>query len=72
MRSQLKALYPDRPWLDVRSKSDLPLAAEVEPSSVPEGCLHVSVTDGSGVDELKRSMARLVGGEAEELPGGAQ
>ena len=65
VREQVRARYPDRPWLDVRTKADLPLADEVPAESMPPGAMHVSVLDGTNVDELKRRMARLVGGEEE-------
>ena len=65
VRDTIRARYPDRPWVDVRSKADLPLAPEVPPASVPAGTLNVSVIDGTGVEELRLRMARLVGGEEE-------
>jgi nucleolar GTP-binding protein len=65
VRKQIRERYPDRPWLDVRSKADLPLALEVDPADIPEGCLEVSVVDGTGVEELRRQLALLVGGDQE-------
>ena len=63
VRSQLKEIYAGRPWLDVRSKADLPLADGLGPEAVPQGTLHVSVLEAIGVDELRRRMAALVGDE---------
>ena len=68
VREQVRALYPDRPWIDVRSKADLPLAPEVADDSavaLPDDMLHVSVVDGSGIEELRTRMAQLAGGEEE-------
>ena len=66
VRDTVRARYPDRPWIDVRSKADLPLAPEVPANAVPPGTLNVSVHEDIGVDELRRHMARLIGGEEEE------
>ena len=65
VREQIRERYPGRPWIDVRSKSDLPLAPEVDPAAIPGGCLEVSVLDGTGVEELRRQLALLVGGDQE-------
>ena len=56
MRDELRSQFPDRPWLDVRSKADLPFADEVDQSMVPPGTLEVSVLDGTNIDELKERM----------------
>ena len=61
VREQVRERYPGRPWLDVRTKADLPLADEVLPEAVPHGTLDVSVIDGTNVALLKRRMAQLVG-----------
>ena len=65
VREQVRARYPDRPWLDVRSKADLPLAPEVSPDAIPAGTLEVSVLEDVGVDQLRLELAKLVGGERE-------
>jgi nucleolar GTP-binding protein len=65
VREVVRARYPDRPWLDVRSKADLPLADEVSPDAIPHGILNVSVLEDQGVDELRQALAQLVGGDAE-------
>ena len=57
----IRARYPDRPWLDVRSKADLPLAPEVPPEAVPSTALNVSVVDDTNIETLRREMAKLVG-----------
>lgn len=67
VREQLRAIYTGRPWLDVCSKADLPLADEVPESAVPEGALRVSVLEGGGVEELRARMAALVGDPGVEL-----
>ena len=67
VRDQIRARYPDRPWLDVRSKADLPLAPEVDPAAIPDGILEVSVLDGTNIEVLRRELALLVGGEQELL-----
>jgi len=65
VRDQVRARYADRPWLDVRTKSDLPLAEEVSTELIPPGTLEVSAVEDINIDELKRSLAQLVGGEVE-------
>ncbi len=62
----MRARYPGRPWLDVRTKADLPLADEVPPGAVPLGTLNVSVLEDTNVVLLKQRMARLVGDPEEE------
>jgi len=56
----LRAAFPDRPWLDVRSKADLPLGEGLQPADVPPGTLHVSVHNGRGIDELCAQISLLV------------
>jgi len=56
VRDELRSQFPDRPWLDVRSKADLPLADGIEPGMVPQGTLEVSVVDDTNIDELKARM----------------
>jgi nucleolar GTP-binding protein len=65
VREEIKRRYPDRPWIDVRSKADLPLAPEVPPDAIPPDALHVSVHEATGVDQLRRELAKLVGGQVE-------
>lgn len=60
VREQIRAAFPERPWLDVRSKADLPLAEGITPEDVPNGALHVSVHEARGVDELAAAMTRMV------------
>ncbi|KAL1521881.1 hypothetical protein AB1Y20_021532 [Prymnesium parvum] len=60
VRDQIRATFPDRPWLDVRSKADLPLADGVAESQIPAGTLSVSVHEGTNVQVLKERMAQLI------------
>jgi len=60
VREQIRAAFPDRPWLDVRSKADLPLGEGLQPADVPPGTLHVSVHNGRGIDELCAQISLLV------------
>ena len=64
VRDELRSQFPDRPWLDVRSKADLPLEEGVE---VPPGTLEVSVHEGTGVEELQQLMTRLAEDEGKRL-----
>lgn len=61
VRETIRARYPGRPWIDVRSKSDLPLAPEVPPDAVPPNTLNVSVIEDLEIETLRRRMAMLVG-----------
>ena len=61
VREQVRAQYGLRPWLDVRTKADLPLAPEVAADAVPPGALSVSALDGTNVALLRRNLAQLVG-----------
>ena len=65
VREEIRRRYPDRPWIDVRSKADLPLAPEVPAGAIPPGTLNVSVHEGTGVELLRTAMAQMVGGDAE-------
>jgi len=60
VREQIRGLFGHRPWLDVRSKADLPLAEGIAPEEVPEGTLSVSVVEDTNIEELKRRMTLLV------------
>jgi len=59
VREQVRAQFADRPWLDVRSKADLPLAEELD-SPLPDGTLSISVQEGHNVDTLQAKMSALV------------
>lgn len=70
VREQLKEQFADRPWLDVRSKGDLPLAEEIDEADVPAGTVTVSchayVCDmGGNIDRLRERMEQLVETEME-------
>jgi nucleolar GTP-binding protein len=67
VRDELRSQFPHRPWLDVRSKADLPLAEGIEPSMVPPGTLEVSVLEGTHVEELKERMTSLAVEEGQAL-----
>ena len=60
-REQIRARHPNRPWLDVRTKCDLPLAAEVPADMIPAGTLSVSAVEDTNIDVLKKRLAHLVG-----------
>lgn len=61
VREQVRERYAGRPWLDVRTKADLPLAEEVSADQVPHGTLEVSAIEDTNIEVLKRRMAILVG-----------
>lgn len=65
VREKIRAEFPTRAWLDVRSKADLPLAPEISQEMVPDTCLSVSCLEGTNIPELRKLMAELVGGEVE-------
>jgi nucleolar GTP-binding protein len=60
VRNYLKTRFPKRPWLDVVSKADVPLSAEVA-AVLPAGHLRVSVHDGSNMTELRGELDSLFG-----------
>jgi len=60
VREQIRTAFPERPWIDVRSKADLPLEEGFLPEEVPEGTLHVSVHEGRNIDELKAIITAMV------------
>lgn len=57
LRTDLRARYAHRPWLDVRSKADL--AAEPE-NEMPGSVLAVSTESNEGVAELKEAVVALL------------
>ena len=72
VREQLRAQFGHRPWVDVRSKADLPLADGLSPERVPDGALSVSVhEDEASVDELRRRMIDLVAAGVPDASGAA-
>lgn len=70
VREQVRALYPTRAWIDVRTKADLPLADGVDPATFPVGTLEVSAVDETNIDVLKMKLAELAGGKIEGADGG--
>jgi len=69
VREQIRAAFPRRPWLDVRSKADLPLAEGLAAEDVPPGTLDVSVHEGRNVAELAAHMAQMVSRVPGRKPG---
>jgi nucleolar GTP-binding protein len=59
VRNHLKQRFPRRPWIDVVSKGDLDIAAEVA-SKLPEGYLSVSVKSGKNVEFLKEQIEDML------------
>ena len=55
LRAELRARYPQAPWLEVRGKFDLEQEAPLG-----EGALAVSATEGTGVDELKQAVIAML------------
>ena len=55
LRAELRARYPQAPWLEVHGKFDL--EQEAPPG---EGALAVSATEGTGVDELKQAVITML------------
>lgn len=51
VRGYLKERFPQRPWIDVVSKGDLPIPESIE-GQLPVGYLHVSVKSGWNMTEL--------------------
>ena len=62
VRKQIREQFPERPWLDVRSKMDLPLAEGLAEEDVPEGTLGISTLTGHNLEELKQRMVNLASG----------
>jgi GTP1/Obg family GTP-binding protein len=55
LRAELRARYPQAPWLEVQGKFDLEQEAPLG-----EGALAVSATEGTGVDELKQAVIAML------------
>lgn len=54
LRDELRARFPQRPWIDVVAKADLEL--EIEP---PPGAIQVSVRDERGLEDLRLRLNDL-------------
>ena len=59
VREYLRTRFPRRPWLDVMSKGDLDIPQEVL-DKLPEGCLRLSVLDGTNVEVLHETIERML------------
>jgi nucleolar GTP-binding protein len=60
VRAHLKSRFPRRPWLDIVSKADVPLSAEVT-ALLPEGHLRVSVHEGTNMQRLRDRLDGMFG-----------
>jgi nucleolar GTP-binding protein len=65
LRREVRARFPRRPWIDVVSKYDLGLVEGARESlhEVLDGTpyLELSIQDGTGVDELRDEVMRMLG-----------
>jgi nucleolar GTP-binding protein len=65
LRKEVRARFPRRPWIDVVSKCDLGIVEGVEEKlrEVLNGApyLEVSIKEGTGVDELRDAVMRMLG-----------
>lgn len=84
VRSELREMFGDRPWLDVLSKSDLealPLDSDLH-NLMPNDALQVSCSSGEGVAALQGRLLALIpdipvedrhaGRGRQQVPGGLQ
>lgn len=65
LRREVRARFPRRPWIDVVSKYDLGLmdGAREELEEILDGApyIELSIKDGTGVDELRDEVMRMLG-----------
>jgi len=65
LRKEVRARFPRRPWIDVVSKYDLGLmdGAREDLEEVLDGApyIELSIQDGTGVDELRDEVMRMLG-----------
>ncbi len=65
LRREVRARFPRRPWIDVVSKYDLGLVdgAREELEEILDGApyIELSIQDGTGVDELRDEVMRMLG-----------
>ena len=59
VRTYLKSRFPKRPWIDVVSKADLEIPAEVL-ARLPVGHLPISVHTGENVDVLRGGIEGML------------
>lgn len=70
VRETLRKRFPRRPWLDVVSKGDLEIPAEVTAkiqAACTEGYLSVSVLNGLNMNELKGHIERMLLKDLQEM-----
>jgi nucleolar GTP-binding protein len=65
VRREMRSRFPRRPWIDVVSKVDLGIVegAEEELKGILDGApfIRLSVHEGTGVDELRMQVLRMLG-----------
>lgn len=65
LRREVRSRFPRRPWIDVVSKYDLGLmdGAREELEEILDGTpyIELSIKDGTGVDELRDEVMRMLG-----------
>jgi nucleolar GTP-binding protein len=65
LRREMRARFPRRPWIDVVSKVDLGIVegAMEELEEILDGapCIHLSILENVGVDELRAEVLRMLG-----------
>lgn len=65
LRREVRSRFPRRPWIDVLSKVDLGLVegAEEELQPILDGAPYVrlSIHEGTGVEDLKMHVLRMLG-----------
>ena len=65
LRREVRARFPRRPWIDVVSKADLGLVegSREELEEILDGThyLDLSIKEGTGVDELRDEVMRMLG-----------
>jgi nucleolar GTP-binding protein len=67
LRREIRKRFPSRPWVDVVSKWDLGVSddvlVELEDEILQNNALYIklSIHDGTGVDELKNAVLKMLG-----------
>jgi hypothetical protein len=56
IREELLARFGSHEWIDVLSKTDLPLPDPAITSRLPPDAIRVSIATGQGVDLLRRAI----------------
>ena len=61
IRNDLRRRFPRRPWVDVVSKADLPMDAQDPAVALaPEGAIHISTEDGTGIEKLEERVREML------------